>query len=73
MVVRLLNRVGVSVNRTGDADSCGHTRAGGSSNVNIWVNRYKYNHNGEVTKCQDMTLHKLMKAQEVLGFLRTLI
>ena len=26
---------GVSVNRTGDADSCGHTRAGGSSNVNI--------------------------------------
>ena len=26
---------GVPVNRTGDADSCGHTRAGGSSNVNI--------------------------------------
>ena len=26
---------GVSVNRTGDADSCGHTRVGGSSNVNI--------------------------------------
>ena len=24
---------GVPVNRTGDADSCGHTRAGGSSNV----------------------------------------
>ena len=26
---------GVPVNRTGDADSCGHTRVGGSSNVNI--------------------------------------
>ena len=26
---------GVAVNRTGDADSCGHTRAGGSDNVNI--------------------------------------
>ena len=26
---------GTAVNRTGDADSCGHTRAGGSSNVNI--------------------------------------
>ena len=26
---------GVAVNRTGDADSCTHTRAGGSSNVNI--------------------------------------
>ena len=26
---------GVPVNRTGDADSCGHTRIGGSSNVNI--------------------------------------
>jgi len=26
---------GTAVNRTGDADSCTHTRAGGSSNVNI--------------------------------------
>jgi len=26
---------GVPVNRTTDADSCGHTRVGGSSNVNI--------------------------------------
>ena len=26
---------GTAVNRTGDADSCGHTRTGGSSNVNI--------------------------------------
>ena len=26
---------GTPVNRTTDADSCGHTRAGGSSNVNI--------------------------------------
>ena len=26
---------GTAVNRTSDADSCGHTRAGGSSNVNI--------------------------------------
>ena len=26
---------GRKVNRTGDADSCGHTRAGGSDNVNI--------------------------------------
>jgi uncharacterized Zn-binding protein involved in type VI secretion len=26
---------GTAVNRTGDADSCGHTRAGGSSDVNI--------------------------------------
>ena len=26
---------GTAVNRTGDADSCGHTRGGGSSNVNI--------------------------------------
>ena len=26
---------GTAVNRTGDADSCGHTRAGGSDNVNI--------------------------------------
>ena len=25
----------IPVNRTGDADSCGHTRVGGSSNVNI--------------------------------------
>jgi uncharacterized Zn-binding protein involved in type VI secretion len=30
-----VNSGGVPVNRTGDADSCGHTRAGGSSNVNI--------------------------------------
>ena len=26
---------GTAVNRTGDADSCGHTRAGGSSDVNV--------------------------------------
>ena len=26
---------GTAVNRTGDVDSCTHTRAGGSSNVNI--------------------------------------
>ena len=26
---------GLGVNRTGDADSCAHTRTGGSSNVNI--------------------------------------
>ena len=26
---------GVPINRTTDADSCGHTRVGGSSNVNI--------------------------------------
>ena len=26
---------GTAVNRTGDADSCAHTRTGGSSNVNI--------------------------------------
>ena len=26
---------GTAVNRTGDADSCTHTRAGGSSDVNI--------------------------------------
>ena len=26
---------GVSVNRTGDDDSCGHTRVGGSTNVNV--------------------------------------
>ena len=26
---------GIAVNRTGDVDSCTHTRAGGSSNVNI--------------------------------------
>ena len=26
---------GTAVNRTGDADSCGHARTGGSSNVNI--------------------------------------
>ena len=26
---------GLGINRTGDADSCGHTRAGGSSDVNI--------------------------------------
>ena len=26
---------GLGVNRTGDADSCTHTRTGGSSNVNI--------------------------------------
>ena len=26
---------GTGVNRTGDADSCGHARTGGSSNVNI--------------------------------------
>ena len=26
---------GTAVNRTGDADSCTHTRTGGSSNVNI--------------------------------------
>ena len=26
---------GTAVNRTGDADSCGHIRVGGSSNVNI--------------------------------------
>ena len=26
---------GVPANRTGDADSCGHVRIGGSSNVNI--------------------------------------
>ena len=26
---------GTPVNRTSDADSCGHTRVGGSSNVNI--------------------------------------
>ena len=26
---------GLGVNRTGDADSCGHTRGGGSDDVNI--------------------------------------
>ena len=26
---------GVSVNRTGDDDSCGHTRVGGSTTVNV--------------------------------------
>ena len=26
---------GTAVNRTGDADSCGHTRGGGSDDVNI--------------------------------------
>ena len=26
---------GLGVNRTGDADSCGHTRTGGSDDVNI--------------------------------------
>ena len=26
---------GLGINRTSDADSCGHTRAGGSSDVNI--------------------------------------
>ena len=26
---------GTAVNRTGDADSCAHTRAGGSSDVNV--------------------------------------
>ena len=26
---------GISINRTGDADSCGHSRSGGSDNVQV--------------------------------------